>query len=156
MMSLKNKSRVWCKNLRIFSDIPYHSSDGHHLLWLPEKMHLLWHHTGNEISLSRTDGLGTKSGKSDYIVNRYCEFDDSVGKEIYEDDLVQTKVYDDWNDASPHNVTYLVKWSFIQSGWRGFTRSMLERGGSDRYSGNLLGTYRKVVGNIHQNPDFSF
>jgi uncharacterized phage protein (TIGR01671 family) len=147
MRKLKNKSRVWCKNLRIFSDIPYHSSDGHHLLW---------HHTGNEISLSRTDGLDTESGTSDYIFNRYCEFDDSNGREIYEDDLVQTKVHDDWSNDRLYNVTYLVKWSFIQSGWRGFTRRMLETGGSDRYSGNPLGAYRKVVGNIHQNPDFSF
>ena len=142
MRTLKNKSRVWCKTTKHFTDSPYHSSDGNFLLW---------HHTNNLISLNRIDGLDNDSGECDYIINRYCEFDDNGGKEIYEDDLVTVKIYGDWDDNEPMDVTYLIKWSFIQSGWRGFTKSMMDNGGTNRYSGMTLGIDRKIIGNIHEN-----
>lgn len=134
MMSLSNKIRVWCKTTKHFSDVPFLCSSGHHLLWL---------HTGNEISLTRTDD-------SDYIIHRYTEFKDINGVEVYQGDIISTTVYGDWGDSEPYEVINLVEWSHIQVGWRGFTKKMLE---STPCSGNIFGAETKVIGNVCQNEN---
>jgi hypothetical protein len=134
MMSLKNKIRVWCKTTGHFTYCPFLGGSGHHLLWM---------HTGNEISLTRTDD-------EDYIIHRYTEFDDINGVPVYQGDIVSTTVYGDWGDGEPYEVINLVEWSSIQLGWRGFTKKMLESG---TRAGNILGAETTVIGNICQNKN---
>jgi uncharacterized phage protein (TIGR01671 family) len=70
-------------------------------------------------------------------------------KEIYEGDIVQVKMYDDWDDEVGFDVTYGVAWCNIHVGWRGFTAAMKKRGSS----GIGLPSPIKIVGNIFENPE---
>lgn len=133
MMSLKNKIRVWCKTTRHFTDSPYLGGSGNHLLWL---------HTGNEISLTRTDD-------DDYIIHRYTERDDINGTPVYQGDIVSMQVYDSWEDKHPIEIIQLIEWSQSSLGWRGFTLKGWKAG----MNGNILGKELTVIGNICQHSE---
>jgi hypothetical protein len=133
MMSLKNKIRVWCKTTEHFTDCPFLGGSGHHLLWM---------HTGNETSLTRTDD-------EDYIIHRYTEFDDINGKPVYQGDIVSMAVYDSWGDEHRHEIIQLVEWSRSSLGWRTFSKKMWKAG----MNGNVFGSELTIIGNICQNPE---
>jgi hypothetical protein len=140
MMTLKNKIRVWCKISQHFSDIPFLGACGHHLLWL---------HTGNEISLTRTDD-------PDYVVQRYTEMNDVDGDPIFEGDIVEFTSYEDWDDKDGYRLDQEVRWSKFYCGWAVFPVGYKFDGVGVEFAGQQIHNFRssiKVIGNIFQKYD---
>jgi hypothetical protein len=127
--------RVWCKTIKTFSTQPSISSDG---------LQLIWHHTGDVISISNLDD-------GDYVVQWYTDTDDNYGIPIYEGDVVQT-VYPDnlqvgvviyspdlggYRIKCKNNVLIPLKtYRFLEGQPTG-----------------IMSTFEKVIGNIFVTPD---
>lgn len=136
-MNLKNRIRVWCKISKHFSDVPFLSASGHHLLWL---------HTGDTISLTRTDD-------PDYVIQRYTELNDIDGIPIFEGDLVEFTSHEDWDDNTGYKITQEIRWSNFYSGWAVYPVGYEFDGKGIEFAGRQLFNFKntlKVVGNIFE------
>tara|TARA_R110000868_G_scaffold87240_2_gene244130 strand:+ start:141 stop:533 length:393 start_codon:yes stop_codon:yes gene_type:complete len=129
-MNRKIKFRVWCKTTKHFTDIPFYSCSGGQLLW---------HHTGNEITISNID-------EGDYEIQQFIGLKDSKGVEIYEGDLINFSVNNtvelgdkDIMDYKNQDVHYSGEFAGFMFGEDGFTP--LDR---------IIMTSIEVVGNIFE------
>ena len=129
-MNREIKFRVWCKTTKHFTDIPFYSCSGGQLLW---------HHTGNEITISNID-------EGDYEIQQFIGLKDSKGVEIYEGDLINFSVNNtvelgdkDIMDYKNQDVHYSGEFAGFMFGEDGFTP--LDR---------IIMTSIEVVGNIFE------
>lgn len=137
MMNLKNRIRVWCKISQHFSEVPFLGAEGHHLLWL---------HTGDEISLTRTDD-------SDYEIQRYTELNDIDGVPIFEGDIVAFTSYEDWDDKDGYDLEQEVRWSKFYCGWAVFPVGYKFDGTGVEFAGQQIYHFKssiRVIGNIFE------
>lgn len=89
------------------------------------------------------------TGDNIIVVMQYTGLQDIQGKKIYEGDIVICRFQMDWDDEREYEVIYLVKWCVVHTGFRGFTKEMVEKG----YSGQGMPTPIKIIGNLFENPE---
>jgi hypothetical protein len=131
---MKTKTRIWCKATKHFTNTPFVGCSENHLLWL---------HTGNEISLSPIN-----SDNSGYVVQKFTGLKDVDGNEIYEGDILEYRSYEDWGDDTGTEIKVEVRWSDFYLSWALFP---LNYDSDGKYAGQQLYTVRelvKIVGNV--------
>lgn len=122
-MNRKIKFRVWCNTTRHFTDIPFYSCSGGQLLW---------HHTGNEITISNID-------EGDYEVQQFTGLKDKNGKDIYEGDIIKA------TSDQYENENFVGKVIFDEGSYLTWINKNDIRGiNEDDF---------EVIGNIFDNPE---
>jgi uncharacterized phage protein (TIGR01671 family) len=127
-MNREIKFRVWCKRTKHFTNIPFYSCNGRQLLW---------HHTGNEISISNLDN------QDGYVVQQYTGLKDRNGKEIYEGDILS--LYDE---------LHVVSWDGLMGWWGLLTkRQVIDKEHNTIVTTSKWDRFSEIVGNIFENPE---
>ena len=136
IMKTNIKFRVWCNITKHFTDIPFYSCGGGQLLW---------HQTGNEITISNID-------EGDYEVQRFTGLKDKNGKDIYEGDFITFSCNYTIDSSDVDVIQWRNQEVFYNEEYAGF---YFGRKREFKILDEIMPDTIEVVGNIFENPDLS-
>lgn len=151
-MNRKIKFRVWDKQKNCFFSIK-------------NGMVLCIGNTDKYLALSTNQGLypipntGQKDlGWDRWVLQQYIGLKDSKNQEIYEGDIIDTRVDDEViPDLKKHKYTLLVYWNGFNHTWAGKTKigdpSSCENFPFRGSHYKILLEKTKIVGNVHENRE---